>query len=610
MYILSVRLALTVALCCLAGAAEKKDASPPPAGPSTGTVFAEVTDVLQRALPGYVLLYRIDTPAEPLRMDLQGGKALQEVPPGKYQAHVYVYDWDLPILCDLQDVSVSAGQTALVSYELTQGVGDGAPLRAFDQDFDLVLDEVELKAKTDPRSPISFPNAEPLPFDSPVLEKKAGWYKGDLHVKSIHGGGAESVAELVKRAEKTGLDFIAITDRNTLDACFEADFRSNKVVLIPAMEWGDEKRGVALIYGPSTRPAPASNPKDDQGVCQRVQAQGGIFAVAHPCFPTAPWQRGTRYVNAIEVWCRDYRAVPGITLDQLMDEYRRRENGNLIYSISFAATEHSLSANGQATMFWDYELTRGLKAACIAGSMSSSPKVPMGQPLTYVYAPEKSVRGILQGLRIGRTVVTAGPDAPFIDFVADAQTKPRTVNVDLTKNELPKQTVEVGKPDVSVGGIVPLGLLVDFTVQVKNAKGMKVEVLRNGWPIISKKIDTDKVDVLRISDTPTSYAVYRARVVRTPAVKGFGPLDVMSMTSPIYAQDIVPIDPTRKDPLNIWVKIKDDGLQPAKVSERVEEGGKTRVRLEPGGPVQPVVPDTFEIPQGAKVREIKPTPLN
>ncbi|HRI89796.1 MAG TPA: CehA/McbA family metallohydrolase, partial [Candidatus Hydrogenedentes bacterium] len=435
-----------------------------------------------------------------------------------------------------------------------------------------------------------------------------GWYKGDLHVRSVHGGGVESVAELVARAEKSGLDFIAITDRNTLESVYDANFHSNKVVLIPAMEWGDDERGVALIYGPRTLPAKPSGFKDDQGVCQRVQAQGGIFAIAHPCLDKAPWQRGLGFVNAVQVWCRDWRAMPGITLNSLMDEYQRRVDDNLVYSISLAANTQNLSANGQAAMFWDYELTRGLKAAAIAGSMSANPKVPLGQPMTWVYAQEKSARGILHGLRLGRTMVTAGPDAPFIEFLADANTSKRTINVDLEKG-IKKEAVNVNRPDVGLGGVVPLGINVNLMVQVKNANGAKVEILRNGWPIISKKIETDKVDVLQVTERPSSYAVYRARVIRAPQGPGVGPIDILAMTSPIYAQDIIPIDPTKKDPLDVWVKVGNSGLPPAKVSERIEEGGQTRVRFEQGAPIPPVEQDTFEVPQGERVVELKPKPL-
>ncbi|MDZ4858436.1 MAG: CehA/McbA family metallohydrolase, partial [Candidatus Hydrogenedentes bacterium] len=395
-------------------------------GGASTSIFIEATDAQQRPLPGYVDLVPIEAGKGIKRLNLEKGKVLAPVAAGKYQARIFVFDWDLPLMAHIEDVTVTQGNLSNVSFELRKEYG-GLPLRAFDRDFDLVLDLVELMANTNPANPSDFPGAEPVPFDSPVLERKAGWYKGDLHVKSLHGGGAESVAQLVQRAEKSGLDFIAITDRNTMDACFDAGVHSKKVVLIPAMEWGDDERGVALVYGPRTLPAKPGSFKDDQGVCQRVQAQGGIFVVAHPCFEKGTWQRGLGFVNGIEVWCRDFRKVPGTSLDKLLDEYQRRVDGDLVYSISMAANSPNLSANGQAAMFWDYELTRGLKAACIAGSMSSHPDVPMGQPLTYVYAPEKSVNGILNGLRLGRTVITAGPDAPFIEFLANANTHTRAI---------------------------------------------------------------------------------------------------------------------------------------------------------------------------------------
>ncbi len=599
-------MALTILSLCASGAVGITSTQKVGGGTS---VFVEVNDLRNRPLPGYVDLVPYDNATGTAkRLSLKDGKVLSPVVPGKYQARVFVYDWDLPIMVHIEDITLQEGGLANVGVQLTEGMGDSLPLRAFDQDFDLVLDRVELAAKTNPMNPSSFPGAEPVPFDSPVLEKKAGWYKGDLHVRSVHGGGVESVAELVARAEKSGLDFIAITDRNTLESVYDANFHSNKVVLIPAMEWGDDERGVALIYGPRTLPAKPSGFKDDQGVCQRVQAQGGIFAIAHPCLDKAPWQRGLGFVNAVQVWCRDWRAMPGITLNSLMDEYQRRVDGNLVYSISLAANTQNLSANGQAAMFWDYELTRGLKAAAIAGSMSANPKVPLGQPMTWVYAQEKSARGILHGLRLGRTMVTAGPDAPFIEFLADANTSKRTINVDLEKG-IKKEAVNVNRPDVGLGGVVPLGINVNLMVQVKNANGAKVEILRNGWPIISKKIETDKVDVLQVTERPSSYAVYRARVIRAPQGPGVGPIDILAMTSPIYAQDIIPIDPTKKDPLDVWVKVGNSGLPPAKVSERIEEGGQTRVRFEQGAPIPPVEQDTFEGPQGERVVELKPKPL-
>ncbi len=594
------------ALC--AGAAES---AAPPAG--EGSLFVEVTNVLQQNLPGKIEVYPAQGGGKRMYR-LNEGKVMTPIPAGEYVVYVYVYDWDIPIMADIQPVTIAPGGVGTVSTELVLGVGGNRPLRTFDQDYDLVLDRVELAAKTDPTDPDSFPNAELIPFDSPVLSKEAGWYKGDLHVRSIHGGGKESVKELVARAEKRGLDFIAITDRNTMDACFDPEFQSSKVVLIPAMEWGSDDRGVALIYGPHTVPELTSDIRDDQGVCQRVQAQGGIFAVAHPCFPNAPWQRGLSYVNAIEVWCRDYRAVPPVALEAFVPEYARRVDGKLAYSISRAVSVPNLSANGQAVMFWDYELVRGLKAAPIAGSLSSSPEVPLGSPVTWVYAPEKSVRGILYGLRQGRTVVSSDPDGPFLVLTADVkQEKDKVV---ITEADLERDTLmaekktqgTLGPADVGIGGVIPLQMPVNLVANVKNAKGLKLEILRNGWPIMTKKVNSGKPELFGISENPSTYQVYRARLIRTPENEGYGAVDVVAMTGPIYAQNIVPIIADSENPLDIWLKIENKSMEPVPVSATIEEDGKQWVRTQ-GGPVQPIGQDEFQLPPDAQVQTIQTRPL-
>jgi hypothetical protein len=606
-----VRMAVALGLWGLAIVAEPAEA--PATGTGEGSLFVEVTNVLQQNLPGKIEVYPAKG-GEMVTHRLNEGKLMAAIPAGEYVVYVYVYDWDIPIMVDLQAVSVAPGGVATVSTELVVGAGGSRPIRSFDQDSDLVLDQVELAAKTDPTDPDSFPNAELIPFDSPVLSAKAGWYKGDLHVRSIHGGGKESVKELVARAEKRGLDFIAITDRNTMNSCFDPDFQSSKVVLIPAMEWGTDDRGVALIYGPHTYPKLTSDIRDDQGVCQRVQAQGGIFAIAHPCFPNAPWQRGLAYVNAVEVWCREFRGVPPVSLSAFVPEYGRRVDGKLSYSISRAASVPSLSANGQATMFWDYELVRGLKACPIAGSLSSSPDVPLGSPVTWVYAPEKSARGILYGLRQGRTVVSVDSDGPFLVLTADVkQEKDRIV---ITEADMERDTLmaekktqgTIGPADVGIGGVIPLQMPVNLVANVKNAKGMKLEILRNGWPIMTMKVNSNKPELFGIAENPASYAVYRARLVRTPDRDGYGALDVAAMTGPIYAQNIVPIIADDENPFDIWLKIENKSMEPVPVSATMEEGGKQWVRTQ-GGPVQPIRQDEFQLPPDAQVQTLDAKPL-
>ncbi len=500
-----------------------------PAWGAEGEIWIEITDILQRNLPAKVeLIQQGSTNVRSIRVP--EGKGIHKSPTGQFKAFIYVYDHDVPVMVDVQEVIVETGIITNLIHEVVEGRLGRIPLREFDSDGDLALDRVEVAAGTDEHDPASYPGAVPIAWSSEVLSEKGDWYAGDLHVRSVLGGGGqETVAELVARAESAGLDFLAITDRNTMASVSDPGFKSKKVVLLPAMEWGDDERGIALIYGPRTLPGTFTSLSDAQGLCYQVQSQGGLFAVAHPCFPaqgeggasTAPWQWGTGFVNAVEVWCRDWRDVPPIGLDAFVPEYHRRRDKKLIYSISRAATASTLSANGQAAMFWDYELTRGLRASPIAGSLSSSPEVPLGQPVTYVFAKEKSVRGILEGMRLGRTFVTANKEGPIIRFVAD-EGKNKTY-------------------DVSIGGIIPLNKETQFTIQAIGAKDAKLELLSNGRVVHSHVIKSNKVESLLRTVKPTSYTVYRARIVKTPESRGFGPHDMLAMTGPIYAQNIVAV---------------------------------------------------------------------
>ncbi|GMW01050.1 MAG: hypothetical protein AMXMBFR84_21870 [Candidatus Hydrogenedentota bacterium] len=552
----------------------------------TGSVFIELNNTLGMDLPGYVEIYAPKTRKPSYRFELPKGSALQECAPGEYEVFVYAVDYDLEILVDIQKIVVEKKKSATVLVEIVEGIGNSG-IRAWDQDFDGTLDRVERAYGTDPFNPTSFPKAEPLPFDSPVLSPESRWYKGDLHVRSSYGGGSQTPSEIIRRAEAEGLDFIAIADRNTFEACMDAGYQSNKVVLIPAMEWGTDEKGIALILGPQTMPQSADTIWEAQTICQRVQAQGGVFAVAHPCFSNAPWQWGLSYVNAIEVWTRGWREIPPMALNELMPVYQQKHQRKLVHSIALAADSVNNSANGQAVLFWDHELVRGLKACAIAGSLSSNSTIPLGRPVTHVFAREKSVRGILEGIRLGRTYVASGPDAPVVQFTADAM-----------KN---------GKVDVGLGGVVPLGMDVEFQVKVGQGKGKKLELLRNGYPILSQKIEHDN-SVFSLTDHTTGYSAYRARVIDTPATKGFGPMEVLVMTSPIYAQNIVPIDLRRENPADTWIRLENSTLPPVKVTQKVDDNDRVLVQTE-GGPPDVNSFNTgeeFTPPPGEEVRTLKP----
>lgn len=615
----------------------------------TGQIHVDLSNVMGRQLPGKVML-RSKTADQAYFLKVSDGTAVADCPPGDYSAYIYVYDRGVPIVVDIRDITVEADGMASIPLTLTEGSGQ-LPLQSFDADLDLVLDRVEEEHGTDRFDPASMPGVTPLPDQNVVLKKSAGWYKGELHAHSSYGKGTETVASLVRRAEKARLDFLAITDLNTMAACQDPGFTSSSVVLIPAMKWGDTKRGYALVYGPRTFPERADTFAHAQAVMRRVQSQGGIFAIAHPCFRDAPWQWGLEYANAIEVWCRDWRSMPPVQLTDLDEDLQTRGEqrlgrdpktalkvpgkyveGKLIYPIAQAAATTHLAANAKAEIFWDAHLSSGMRVSPIAGSMASASAVTLGKPITYVYANEKSLNGILRGLRQGRTFVSSAPNGPTIDLYANVKLNNRTIFVPM-------------------GGMIPIGAEARLVVSVRNGKGKKVQIFADGHPIISKTMNSKKYD-RRIDIMPDHFTVFRARVVEQAAISnpatayeetGLGTLAVLALSSPIYAEPIdltppgaappeptddpapelasIPVEERVKKAMEAveriaegkeerdWISIVPEGLPPIYATGVRTQDGKVSVTMDHSRPpqfFQEILDEEFLPSPRATVQEIQP----
>jgi hypothetical protein len=501
----------------------------------TGLLDVSVMDVGGRSLAARVELQDGEGGVED-SYETPQGKSQFQPSLGAFRAFVYVYDNKVPVLVHVEDVQISKEKSAAISVNLLEGASGKLGIRDFDLDGDLAIDRVELEAGTDPQNAASIPGRKPFIYDMRVLQEGERWFKGELNAVSTYGGGKETVAELVRRAEQAGLDFLAITDLNTMEACNDPAFKSDSVVLIPAMAWGTPESGIALIYGPGTMPEPAASPEVAQAECFRIQSQGGVFAIAHPCSTEAPWKWDVKSVNAVQVWNGPWRASAPLRLASLPENLKTRETGTgeLIRSVAAAAAvadktseiaanakakDLLISANDQASLFWDYETVRGSVCSVIAGSGTSDPKVPMGQPVTWIKAPNKSLPALMHGLRTGRTFVGNNPTGTQLDFRADS--------------------LNDGKVDVGMGGAVPLGVDVGFYMLVTSAAGCKVELLRNGHAIMRKMVEGDTFSASFTEKTDYK-AVYRVRVIRQPesGAKGYGPVEVVALSSPIYADDI------------------------------------------------------------------------
>jgi hypothetical protein len=242
----------------------------------------------------------------------------------------------------------------------------------------------------------------------------------------------------------------------------------------------------------------------------------------------------------VVLWSGSWRTPKPLAWEQLDEEMRRREHDRAVTAIGVAAATPSLSANGQSALFWDIELNRGLKASALGGGGNIFDPKSLATPVTYIFAREKSLNALIEGLREGRTFISSGVDGPRINMTADV--------------------LNDGTIDVGIGGSIPLGTTSSISIQVEGAKGKRLDVMQNGRPIRSLKITDDKF-AYGFLDTPEVYSIYRARVwEKGEGADGIGAANVLAMTSSMYAESIVEYTPGRED--SAWVKLEDQFINP------------------------------------------------
>jgi hypothetical protein len=221
------------------------------------------------------------------------------------------------------------------------------------------------------------------------------WYRGDLHMHTAHSDGACTsqsgkmvpcpVFVTIEAAAKQKLDFIAITDHNTVshyDAERELQPYFDQMLLIPGREITTYS-GHANIFGPTdfvdfrseARGAPSINT-----VFRAAQTAGAFVSVNHPGDPTGANCIGCGW----SVTDTDWNLVNGIE------------------AINGSDPKHYEAD----IRFWDRQLAKGYRLAAIGGSDTHRPEQgTIGHPTTVVHAPELSVHGILDAIRAGHVCI-------------------------------------------------------------------------------------------------------------------------------------------------------------------------------------------------------------
>jgi hypothetical protein len=209
------------------------------------------------------------------------------------------------------------------------------------------------------------------------------WLAGDLHAHTVHSDGGMTVPELARFAAGRGLDFLAITDHNTVShhPHLPAASAAHGIALVPGQEVTTEA-GHANAFG-SIGWIDFREPPDQW--LEVTEQRGGLLSVNHPIGGHVSWSAPMkRRPPLLEVW-----------------------------HWSWLDTRWTTPLGWW--LAWDPE------AIPVGGSDWHKPgsDAPPGTPTTWVAADAAEPSAILDAIRAGRTAISAGRDGPVLLRIGD-----------------------------------------------------------------------------------------------------------------------------------------------------------------------------------------------
>jgi hypothetical protein len=238
-------------------------------------------------------------------------------------------------------------------------------------------------------------SAPPVPVPSPAQpasRRGPGWFRGDLHSHTDHSDADRSVADLVQAARKEGLDFIFLTDHNTVSGLAEVqDLGDDSLLTAGGIElttfWGH-----ALVLGAhhwiDWRFRPGAG--DITRVAAESMAHDQLFIIAHPLSLGDPYCTGCNW--------RYGEMMPGSA--QLVEVWNGPWGGD--------------SNNEAALSLWYDWLNQGLRLVATAGTDTHGNDDYAQRPgFSVIYANELSEVALLRAVRAGHLYLSAGPSLRF-----------------------------------------------------------------------------------------------------------------------------------------------------------------------------------------------------
>ena len=238
------------------------------------------------------------------------------------------------------------------------------------------------------KNTIKIEKAEPSFLKSPK-----GWLRGDLHTHTVHSDGQWSIEGILEASKMSGLDFVSITEHNTLTHHYEIDKLAPKFPKLQILK-GQEittHGGHINIWGLDTGDwAEFRYVENDKSVAAKIKKEAdsldALASINHPTmqckgcnFTFGEWEE----LGIVEVWNAGWD-----------------------------------SQDEEVLKMWDELLRQGKRVTAIGSSDTHQPpympsrwgtNLSPGYPSLYVKAPKNNEAELFKGLRAGKAYVTSKP---------------------------------------------------------------------------------------------------------------------------------------------------------------------------------------------------------
>jgi hypothetical protein len=221
------------------------------------------------------------------------------------------------------------------------------------------------------------------------------WYRGDLHCHTLHSDGHPTIRQLTDHARSRALDFLCITDHNSVSHhAFLPGLAGPGFLPIGGQEI-TTYFGHANVWGaPRWMEFRCTTSAEMQRSIDLAHQLGLLVSVNHPKPEGPPWLFGDDLgFDCMEVWQAPW----------------------WVY-------------NFESLRLWDSLLRRGRRIVAVGGSDlhavasdTTTAPYPLGTPTTWVYAGDLTQDGILAGIRAGHVFVGADAHGPRLELTAECR---------------------------------------------------------------------------------------------------------------------------------------------------------------------------------------------